>query len=217
MAFTVLLLGCIAAAYASWWLLLQLRDPLRTIPGPRIARFTKLWYFYRAWLGHWNEDIVKLHRKYGKIVRYAPGQYSFSDPSVVKEIFGYGAGLEKARAYEAWNPPGQLTLFNATSNKIHGELRRKLQHQYSMSNISTYEESVDSCIDLFMTKLEELVGKSIDLTFWTHCFVSDTMALLTFGKRFGSLDHGEDVGKLSVFVRAVAEYATLMGIMVEWH
>ncbi|KAI5368108.1 Putative cytochrome P450 [Septoria linicola] len=217
MAVSIALLSCAIVAYTLWWYIKQLQDPSRAVPGPAIARFTRLWYLYRIWLGNWNSDIVQLHRKYGKIFRYAPGQYSFSDPAAIKSMHGYGAGFEKTPAYDAWNAPGTVTLFSSVSNKTHGQLRKKYQHMYSMSNALTYEESVDSCVALFSSKLEEREGQQIDITSWIHCFVSDAMALLTFGKRFGSLDKGEDIGGFSVFVRGVARYATFMGVMVEWH
>lgn len=41
-------------------------SPLRSIPGPFLARFTKLWYLWRVFHGHFERDNTKLHRKYSK-------------------------------------------------------------------------------------------------------------------------------------------------------
>jgi hypothetical protein len=41
-------------------------SPLRSIPGPFLARFTKLWYLWRVYNGHFEQDNIDLHRKYGK-------------------------------------------------------------------------------------------------------------------------------------------------------
>ena len=41
------------------------RDPLRGIPGPFWAKFTRLWYLREMLTGKSRETIVKLHEKYG--------------------------------------------------------------------------------------------------------------------------------------------------------
>ena len=41
-------------------------SPLGSVPGPFLARITKLWYFCRVWNGHFEEDNIALHHKYGK-------------------------------------------------------------------------------------------------------------------------------------------------------
>lgn len=43
-----------------------LTSPLHSIPGPFIARFTKLWYLWRVYNGHFEQENIELHRKYGE-------------------------------------------------------------------------------------------------------------------------------------------------------
>jgi hypothetical protein len=43
-----------------------LTSPLRSIPGPFLARFTKLWYLWRVYNGHFEQENIALHRKYGE-------------------------------------------------------------------------------------------------------------------------------------------------------
>lgn len=40
-------------------------DPLRAIPGPFLARFTRLWYTSALAKGNWELQNINLHRKYG--------------------------------------------------------------------------------------------------------------------------------------------------------
>jgi hypothetical protein len=56
----LLLLRLINSAY------LSITSPLRSIPGPLLARFSKLWYLWRVYHGHFEQDNIELHRKYGK-------------------------------------------------------------------------------------------------------------------------------------------------------
>lgn len=48
-------------------------SPLRGVPGPIAARFTRLWYLIKVWQGSFHTDNIKLHERYGK--SYPPGSY----------------------------------------------------------------------------------------------------------------------------------------------
>lgn len=65
-------------------------DPLRNIPGPFLARFTRLWYLNQIYKGHFEKTNIELHKKYGPIVRIAPREYSIDDVQATKEIYGHG-------------------------------------------------------------------------------------------------------------------------------
>jgi hypothetical protein len=87
------------------------RSDLRGIPGPLIARFTAYW---RPWVllgGQAPEVYYDLHRKYGPLVRTAPGVVSISDPAAVPKIYGIGSKFHKVRpwplvAVSSYSPDG---------------------------------------------------------------------------------------------------------------
>ena len=41
--------------------------PIRDIPGPFLASFSKLWQVYQLWKGHIEEELIHLHKKHGII------------------------------------------------------------------------------------------------------------------------------------------------------
>jgi len=78
------------------YLFLQvLLDPLRHIPGPFLARFTRLWYFVEIYKGSFERTNIELHKKYGPIVRIAPKEYSIDDVEAAKIIYGHGSQFVK--------------------------------------------------------------------------------------------------------------------------
>ena len=95
-----------------------LTSPLRSIPGPFFARFTKLWFLYRVWRGRFDLDLIALHKKHGPIVRFGPYHYSFVDPEAVKAIYGHATEFDKSDWYDAWNAPGFKSLFSERSVKV---------------------------------------------------------------------------------------------------
>lgn len=51
------------------WLRSVLFDPLRKIPGPFLARFTRLWLLRKYSRGDFQKTNVELHKKYGSCPR----------------------------------------------------------------------------------------------------------------------------------------------------
>lgn len=74
----VILTSLAGGCYVVYVLLQALLDPLRSIPGPFLARFTRLWYFLEVYRGAFELTNVELHRRYGPVVRIAPREYSVS-------------------------------------------------------------------------------------------------------------------------------------------
>lgn len=197
----------------------HLVSPLRSIPGPFLARFTKLWFLYKAWLGRSDKDNVALHKKYGTIVRYAPNHYSFSDPEAAKIIYGQGTEFDKSSWYEAWNAPGLKTLFNEPSVKAHAQLRKKFATTFSMSSMIDYEPYADQCIDLLKKRLEEIASGSgqADMAWWLLLYAGDTISMISCSERMGFLDAGEDVGGFFKTLHGHMKFSALMGIYAGLH
>lgn len=65
----IILLQCLAfggiIVYAVLTLVRQLVSPLRSIPGPLLARFTDLWYLVKIRRGDFELTNKRLHEQYG--------------------------------------------------------------------------------------------------------------------------------------------------------
>lgn len=196
-------------------------SPLRQIPGPIAARFTDFWYLWRVKKGHFEFDNIELHHKYGDIVRYGPNRYSFSSPNAQKVIYGHGAKFPKSTWYQTWsNPnPDQWSLFTDQDIKRHSENRRQYQSTYTMSSLVSYESYVDECADLFSQRLNEVAHAGIfaDMGHWLQCYAFDVIGLITYSKRLGFLDAGDDISGVMAALEDHLKYATLGGIYAWLH
>jgi len=103
-------------------------SPLRSIPGPFSARFSRLWYLHKVWTGVLPRLNIDLHRKYGPVVRIAPNEYSLDDPAAVKAIYGLGTTFTKGPWYSASGLPFKKdwNIFQMPENDKHVEIRKKL-------------------------------------------------------------------------------------------
>jgi cytochrome P450 len=212
-------------------------SPLKHVPGPFAARFSDVWYLWRVWKGHFEVDNIDLHRKYGTInipvqisvpnnftgpvVRYGPNRYSINDAPAQKQIYGHGAKFPKSSWYKTWSDPhpDRWSLFSDQNIKRHSENRRQYQSAYTMSSLVTYESYVDECADLFSQRLHEIAaaGISTDMGHWLQCYAFDVIGLITYSKRLGFLDRGEDVSGVMGALEDHLQYATLVGIFSWLH
>jgi hypothetical protein len=70
-------------------------DPLKDIPGPFPARFTRLWYLFANYKGNFELTNINLHKMYGPIVRIAPNEYTIDNFEAAKTIYGHGNAFVK--------------------------------------------------------------------------------------------------------------------------
>lgn len=88
----VVLVPLLAVIWRVWR---ALATPLRDLPGPFTARFTRLWYLKNVWRGDFEKVNIRLHQRYGPIVRIAPNEYSIDDAEAIKIIYGHGTSFTK--------------------------------------------------------------------------------------------------------------------------
>jgi hypothetical protein len=147
-----------------------IRDPRRNIPGPLLARFTRLWHLYAQFRGDLEKTNIALHEKYGTIVRYAPGKYSFNTADAIEVIYAHGSDFAKSDWYTtATNPKAKRPgLFQETNIEKHAERRRKVAGLYTMTTVVVLEGSVASTTKLLIEKFEGFAkeNKVIDLQVW---------------------------------------------------
>ncbi|KAF4997961.1 hypothetical protein FGRMN_3481 [Fusarium graminum] len=197
------------------------RSPLRRVPGPGWARLTDGWYFWKVWKGSFQNLNLDLHRKYGSVIRYGPNRYSFNDPEAAKIIYGLGSNFPKSSWYSAWASPGLWSLFSDQSIKRHSQDRKLYQATYAMSSLVHYEPFVDECAEIFTQRLSEMSGSAanpaVDMRHWFQCYAFDVVGLITYAKRLGFLDSGDDIGRVISALDDYLTYATLCGIFPSLH
>lgn len=189
------------------------------IPGPLSARFSRLRFLYHSYVGDLEKDNLRLHAKYGKIVRIAPRVFSIDDPTAIKTIYSVHAGFEKSEWYKAWEVPGSSNIFSNRDSHDHARQRQQLQKFFNPSALSSYEKYVDDCVSILTVRLEERAKsqETFDIAWWLQCFAFDVIGCISFSRRFGFLDRGEDVRDLvkavhgnQVFGMSLAVYPELV-------
>ncbi|KAK5054410.1 hypothetical protein LTR84_001300 [Exophiala bonariae] len=170
--------------------------PLAHVPGPLLAKWSGWWRNYRYFRGTWHDDILKVHRNYGPIVRIAPNELSVVDAQITKQLYGHGHNAQKTKWYSTWDIPGAAPgLFAEQDKKLHAYLRKRVSGAYSMSAILKFETYVQGCLDLMLVGLKKHSdkGNTVNMANWTNALAFDVVGELAYGSKLGHLETETDV------------------------
>ncbi len=68
------------------------------IPGPKINALSRLPYVRHLLAGTTAQNVLKLHEKYGEVVRLTPNEISISSGETAwQEIYGFRTGKQKGQ------------------------------------------------------------------------------------------------------------------------
>ncbi|KAK0108513.1 hypothetical protein ONS95_003316 [Cadophora gregata] len=214
------LLGLVVAIISAQFLYNKYGHGINHIPGPFLASLTDYWRFFLVWGRRPEVTHIKLHEKYGDLVRIGPKTVLVADWEATKKIYALNAGYVKSGFYPVQQNIAKgkplHTLFNSEDEKFHARLRRSVASAYSMSNLVTFEPLVDSTIAAFITQLRNrVVDKQgddaiLDFGTWLQYYAFDVIGELTFSKRLGFVDQGKDIdGVISVLERMLNYFAVV--------
>lgn len=105
--------------------------PLRKFPGPTLAAATPLpfvWHLVFGTLPPWN---IKLHARYGEVVRISPDELSFIGASAWKDIYMARPGLPKPTFGMLETPNGVWTMATVPDPEGHQRQRKIVSHAFS--------------------------------------------------------------------------------------
>lgn len=183
----------------SSYILTYIRSPLKSYPGPLLAKSTDWYRTYHALDTHTLQ--VQLHRRYGPVVCYGPNCLSLSDPRLVKTIYNARGNYLKSDFY-AVNDIIQgghriQNIFSTRSNEYHRKYVRPIAKIYGLNNILTLEPLADKTTATYCRRLEEEFvdrkDRRCDLVQWMMYYAWDVVGEVTFDQPIGFLEKGGDI------------------------
>ncbi|KAK3617897.1 hypothetical protein LTR56_024996 [Elasticomyces elasticus] len=200
--------------------------PLRNFPGPFLASITDKWLLYYDLAGLRTLTIHELHRRYGPVVRIGPNELSFSDVSVVNQIYGQQTAFMKAPAsqdkrrnlelamqiYESMSLQ-PLGIFSLREKAAHSHRRSLLSHAFSQQNINDCTTFIMQKVDLLVEMFEKDVNRQPDVFLRFRLFALDVVGELFLGSSFGGLE----AGTAPQFLHDMDEFFLLGGLEYQFY
>lgn len=193
---------------------------LNKYPGHWLAAFTNWWRFFDVWGRKHEWTTIRLHRKYGDVVRLGPNVLSFADPKAIKVIYGLNKGMVKSDFYPVQQAVAKgrrlESLFSTVNEDYHSKYRRCVNSAFAMSSLVHYEPLVEKTMDVFLNQTQRLfaeTGRSCNFNQWLQYFAFDVIGDLTWSKRLGFVEKNEDVDGIIEFLGNFLSYAGPIGQM----
>lgn len=119
----------------------------------------------------------------------------------------------------SWNKKPQMNLFSGRDEKFHRDQKRPVANAYSMTSLLELEAAVDSCTQLFISKLGYFADRNVpvDLGTWLQYYAFDVVGEMTFAKKLGFLEEGRDIDGMIEAIQGMLAYASLCGQVPEMH
>lgn len=165
-------------------------NPLNAIPGPFFARISKFDTVFRNVKLDGHHQLLRLHQKYGNIVRIGPNDLSVADPDGTQVISAANSKCGKAPWYDGDNP--RLSMHTTRDRALHDRRRRIWAPAFSDKALRGYESRIKVYNDLLINKIGNLSGKPINASKWFNLYSFDVMGDLGFGEPFDMLESGEE-------------------------
>jgi hypothetical protein len=199
------------------------RPGLRDIPGPWLASFSYLDRLWSCIAGLQMEYHLKLHDIYGPLVRVGPKHVSFSQPSIIPQVYGIGTGFVKSDFYKPFDfhgSQGRLsTIFSVRDEKAHRVVKRPVANAYSIASLKELEPMNDDCSEILIRKLARIAdtGDSVDLGKWLHWYAFDVIMSITFSNRLGFMEQEKDIGGIMHAIDGRLVYSSIVGQAPQLH
>jgi cytochrome P450 len=164
----------------------------------------------------------------GPIVRYKPNALSFSTPTALHTIYGFGGNVQKSQFYSAFPMmPGAWNTHSSIDRAMHSRKRRVISHGFSDTALRGMEKYIVHNIQLFTDKIGMQSAKAWDeahvpqkpasngewtqpkdMADWCNYLTFDVMGDLVFGKPFHMLSSEENHFAVDLLNKAAARHLT---------
>lgn len=102
MVFSCLFALCVLFKAHIWIRAIKLQDSsLSEVPGPRLAKWTRLWMAKAISTGHSHEVWTETNAKYGLLARIGPKHVVTDDPDITRRILAARSGYERGPAFDS--------------------------------------------------------------------------------------------------------------------
>lgn len=188
------------AALLVYFLFQRYRHGLNRIPGPLIRSISPIPRLVSAFKGRSHEDDIRLHQKYGQIVRIAPNSFSISDPAEINQLYGLGTKFLKSPFYElseAHDEEGLIPdTFILNDKELHSRMKRNAANAYSMNGLVQMEPLIEPVTERLIKKLQVYAEseKVVDIGDIIANYTMDAVFALTFANDFDYMSRGDVLG-----------------------
>jgi len=177
--------------------------PLSKVPGPPSWSASRLPFAHALIKGTLVQDLEKLHRQYGPVLRIAPDDVTFSHPDAWIDIFqGRPNHVYFPKDPVYWTQqlspiPSVLGIYDLSA---HARVRKQLAPDLTARAVRAQEPMIQRYVNLLVERLGKIVSADttsqnieVDMVQWFNFTTFDIIGDLGFGESFDCLENSLDL------------------------
>ncbi|ORX69289.1 cytochrome P450 [Linderina pennispora] len=186
-------LSMVVAVYVARLIYHAYFSPLASIPGPFLNKISNLPLNYQLIRGQFHTYSVKLHAKYGEVVRIGYDHISLSSTSDTRMVLATHA-FRKGRMYREIGGNGcEPSMFTTTLPEVNKARRRMLGDAFAAHTMRAVEDLVvDAGASALITAWDSEIAKQgpvarVNYYYAFHRMAVDVIGAVAFGSSFNIL------------------------------
>ncbi|KAG6008110.1 hypothetical protein E4U21_004992 [Claviceps maximensis] len=160
-------------------------SPFKDIPGPRLCKITRYWAVYHDMRLRRSKKIHEWHRTYGDVVLVAPGEVSFANASLTREIYGSTGRHPKSHYFDNFMFYGERPVFCTLDVREHRQMLKRTFAFYQPTSI--YQSSMLQPVWRNVRRLLDHLRKevqarpTVDVLLYCNFYSFDNVTSLAYG------------------------------------
>ncbi|KAI2629257.1 cytochrome P450 [Hypomontagnella submonticulosa] len=185
--------------------------PLKSFPGPLLAKLTDGYEGYQAICKRTHLDIFQNHIKYGPVVRYGPNRLLFNSATAVQDIY-QNPNFTKSHVYVLSRLGGGSSIFSTIDKDQHRHKRQLYAQVLGSRSMRMFEPTILEHIDVFLAIILKSCNSSTpeDMTSRCQYMGFDTIASLALEQRLNLQTEEKNRVLLRVLIAAKTQANILM-------
>ncbi|KAK4205494.1 putative cytochrome P450 E-class, group I [Triangularia verruculosa] len=191
---TAITLSYLTTLFISIFIYRLFFHPLRHIPGPFIAKITKLYGPWTARNGQMHLEQTKLFTKYGNFVRVAPNEVFMLSVEGIQKIHSRESGCRKLNVgiYDVIHFKGEHNLNSILTREEHAPRRRIWERAFTTKALAMYEPKTREVCHTWLEKIASFKGAPVNTSLFSLLIPFDHMGKVGFSHEFRSVEAGEE-------------------------
>ncbi|RYP77944.1 hypothetical protein DL771_000803 [Monosporascus sp. 5C6A] len=171
------------------------------VPGPRLARWSRLWIARALASGRSHEIWTEVNTKYGPVARIGPNHVIVDDPEITRRILAARSGYVRGPWFDSVRiDPHIPNIVSERDVKKHSKIRAKLAPSFTGRSVAAMEPIIDQLVLGWLNSLRKgFAGPdqaSCDIGQKIQFLTVDIITKLCLGDEIGCVKNDRDMHRI---------------------
>ncbi|KAH7183703.1 putative cytochrome P450 monooxygenase [Fusarium flagelliforme] len=174
---------------------------LAKLPGPFLAKLTKLWLFSEELGGDAANTLARLHKKHGQLIRVSPNEVAINNRDVFTTINRQGTRFYKEKTFYDGFSGKHGNLFTYQDPEYHSRRKRLMSPSFSQASLAAHQVIIYECMKPLLNEITENIRSRQPTAIFpaVRKFALDSICAFSFGVNLTDPSHIDEESRRRIF------------------